>query len=404
MQPQLGSSSYRWYERRKRLNGWNPDHCQDTNTDPVRNLDYLAIRGTTVITSGRILQNIASVGQSLYPSADATYLLGSSSYRWYGVNAVNVNTTYLNGWDPNAHASRHLSGGADAITGWISPSHIGPRSDSDADTIFRTRNIADTLNLDHRFRPSTDNWGLLGTESYRWYGVYSSYGYFWGLRMRGSASAWLPWDTGTHAYLEPGSDGYSYIGTSYYRFYMVRAVNIVSGDLGFEDMQCLVCGKPFKENDSIVLKVRKVDKDNRQILVVPVHSECNPHELNPEMMKIHEEMLKPNRGNLPDEYRPKPTPPGNPEPLKEGEFEVISVTPENENTAMFNIVMWDGTRFSIPLPPDISEEELATKVHEYYNMIKEKERIEAELREKAKKKLKRDWSGYKGKIPAGKPS
>jgi hypothetical protein len=410
----IGSSSYRWYGvnavnvNTTYLNGWNPDAHASRHeyggADPVRNLDCLMIRGTMVITSDRVLQNIASVGQSLYPSIDAQLLLGSSSYRWYAVNAVNVNTTYLNGWNPNAHASRHLSGGADAITGWISPSHIGPRSDSAADTIFRTRNIADTLNVDHRFRPSTDNYGYLGTDSYRWWSIYSNYANHWILRMRSTAEIWLPYDTGIHAYLEPASDGYSYVGSSIYRFYMVRAVNIVSGDLGFEDMQCLVCGKPFKENDSIVLKVRKVDKDNRQILVVPVHSECNPHELNPEMMKIHEEMLKPNRGNLPDEYRPKATPPGNPEPLKEGEFEVISVTPENENTAMFNIIMWDGTRFSIPLPPDISEEELATKVHEYYNMIKEKERIEAELREKAKKKLKRDWSGYKGKIPAGKPS
>jgi hypothetical protein len=51
-------------------------------TDLVRNLDYLAIRGTTVITSGSVLQNIASVAQTLLPDTDNTYDLGSSSYRW----------------------------------------------------------------------------------------------------------------------------------------------------------------------------------------------------------------------------------------------------------------------------------------------------------------------------------
>jgi hypothetical protein len=80
-------------------------------SDLVRNLDYLAIRGTTVITSGRVLQNIASVAQTLLPDADNTRALGSSSYRW-----SDVRTALLNGWNPDAHASRHASGGADAVS------------------------------------------------------------------------------------------------------------------------------------------------------------------------------------------------------------------------------------------------------------------------------------------------
>ena len=48
------------------------------------NFDALALRigGTEVITSGRKLQNIASVVQTLLPDADNTYDLGSSSLRW----------------------------------------------------------------------------------------------------------------------------------------------------------------------------------------------------------------------------------------------------------------------------------------------------------------------------------
>jgi hypothetical protein len=77
------------------------------------NLDALALRigGTEVITSGRVLKNIASVAQTLLPDADNTYALGSSSYRW-----SDVRTALLNGWNPDSHASRHADGGSDEIT------------------------------------------------------------------------------------------------------------------------------------------------------------------------------------------------------------------------------------------------------------------------------------------------
>jgi len=48
------------------------------------NFDTLALRigGTEVLTSGRVLQNIASVAQTLLPDTDASRDLGSSIYRW----------------------------------------------------------------------------------------------------------------------------------------------------------------------------------------------------------------------------------------------------------------------------------------------------------------------------------
>ena len=56
------------------------------------NFDALALRigGTEVITSGRVLQNIASVAQTLLPSSDNAYDLGSESYRRRNIYDVSV--------------------------------------------------------------------------------------------------------------------------------------------------------------------------------------------------------------------------------------------------------------------------------------------------------------------------
>jgi len=59
-------------------------------TDDKFDASALRISGTEVITSGRVLQNIASVAQSLLPSSDNAYDLGSSSYRWANVYGVNI--------------------------------------------------------------------------------------------------------------------------------------------------------------------------------------------------------------------------------------------------------------------------------------------------------------------------
>ncbi|MHA1289089.1 MAG: LamG domain-containing protein [Candidatus Thorarchaeota archaeon] len=63
----LGSSTYKW------LNAFLSGYAD---------IGSLRISGTEVLTSGRALQNIASVAQTLLPDADATRDLGSSSYRW----------------------------------------------------------------------------------------------------------------------------------------------------------------------------------------------------------------------------------------------------------------------------------------------------------------------------------
>jgi hypothetical protein len=58
----LGTATLKWL-----LNGWNPDaHAgrhEYGGADQVRNLDYLAIRGTTVIDSDRIFKEITKIQQ-----------------------------------------------------------------------------------------------------------------------------------------------------------------------------------------------------------------------------------------------------------------------------------------------------------------------------------------------------
>jgi hypothetical protein len=198
-------------------------------SDLVRNLDYLAIRGTTVIDSSRNLSNIVNatisggtvtitpsgasypliftydgvdpclrsstgnygkLGTStyylywiysnygyfsyLYPRGGAgTGSIGDSSTKW---SAIYVNS--LNGWNPDAHVSRHESGGSDAISGWISPSNIGPRSDSATYLWFRTKNIAGSSAVDHKFCPTDANYGYLGDSTYYWYTTYANAAYY----------------------------------------------------------------------------------------------------------------------------------------------------------------------------------------------------------------------------------
>jgi len=71
------------------------------NVNDYLNLSSLQIGGTMVIDSNRVLQNISSIAQSLLPSSDNAFDLGSSSYKWRNVYAVNIYTgdlVFTNGW------------------------------------------------------------------------------------------------------------------------------------------------------------------------------------------------------------------------------------------------------------------------------------------------------------------
>jgi len=75
----------------------------DASITGFGDLGSLRIGGTEVITSGRVLQNITSVAQTLIPSSDNTYDLGSSSYFWRDVYIKN--RLYIGGTDVSLYRS-----------------------------------------------------------------------------------------------------------------------------------------------------------------------------------------------------------------------------------------------------------------------------------------------------------
>jgi len=277
---------------------------------------------------------------------------------------------------------------------------------------FALRDAANTGAVDHRFAPADDWHGCIGTLSRRWMDVYTAWAHIWHVCFRGAWDSYFPFEVNTHHSLVPYTDGYSYIGQTIagyiYRLNTIRTINLYTGDMCFEDTICPVCGEEFKVDDAIVLKVRAIDEESKAIRTVPVHAECNPHPLDPELMKIHEELLKPYRGSLPPHMKPKCwTEPhwrravGNPEPLKEGEFEVVSVTVEDENTMIVNCACWDGTTLSFPAPVDADEATIAGLAAKYYELVKRKEAEREARRERGRARLRRDWRGFKEKLRAG---
>lgn len=67
------------------------------------------------------------------------------------------------------------------------------------------------------------------------------------------------------------------LGTDALRWTRLRAVSIVSGDIGFDDDDCANCGKIFQQGEEVILRVRKIEriKNERPItLCVPVHAKC----------------------------------------------------------------------------------------------------------------------------------
>ena len=66
-------------------------------------------------------------------------------------------------------------GGWDRISGWISPKHIGPYSDTADIMRFRTKNKAGSAVLEHQFQPSDDGHGIFGVENAKWKEVHTLY-------------------------------------------------------------------------------------------------------------------------------------------------------------------------------------------------------------------------------------
>jgi hypothetical protein len=78
------------------------------------------------------------------------------------------------------HADRHVADGADPITGFISPSTIGPYSNTVGFLYFRTSNKDGSAILDHIFAPEAPGRGNIGDSTRRWRRIYAVEGDFSG--------------------------------------------------------------------------------------------------------------------------------------------------------------------------------------------------------------------------------
>jgi hypothetical protein len=82
--------------------------------------------------------------------------------------------------------------------------------------------------------------------------------------------------SGDRQFIPAVDDDWS-VGTAARRFTLVRAVTITSGDIGFDDAGCSICGRELATDDDLVLRVRDRDPAGtlrRVSYTVPVHAAC----------------------------------------------------------------------------------------------------------------------------------
>ncbi|RLE67006.1 MAG: hypothetical protein DRJ38_00100 [Thermoprotei archaeon] len=177
-------------------------------------LGSLKIGETEVITSGRVLQNFASIAQTLLPSSDSAYDLGSSSYKWRNgyiiTNVIGSGVSLPNGISGELHVGwRKYTSSGDYEISRIAiqpPFHTGgpfrvfARDDPSnahlalkygTNKIFEIRHngllwLFNTAYL-RTILPYSDNSHDLGSSSYRWRNLeLSGYGNLGSLRISGT--------------------------------------------------------------------------------------------------------------------------------------------------------------------------------------------------------------------------
>jgi hypothetical protein len=78
--------------------------------------------------------------------------------------------------------------------------------------------------------------------------------------------------------LVPASDNAGNLGSNANRWASIRAVTVTTGDLGFEDECCPVCGACFNTGEDVVWRIRrqKREGDGKTVsFAVPVHVGCS---------------------------------------------------------------------------------------------------------------------------------
>lgn len=76
--------------------------------------------------------------------------------------------------------------------------------------------------------------------------------------------------------LIPPADNAGILGSDARRFNRVRAVSVVSGDLGFDDLACPLCQRGFSVGETLALRVVRIERGMRGAITqtVPCHATC----------------------------------------------------------------------------------------------------------------------------------
>jgi len=237
-----------------------------SDTDVLRtddNFDALALRvgGTEVITSSRVLQNIAHTSTE--------FTLGHEG----GGRHLIINDI--------AGAKWSLSTGSYDLTFYKHKSDTDTweealRLEGDGAT-----NVPLGVTVSGFTRPKSDNTYDLGSASYRWRNLeIAGYGNLGSLKINGteviSSSRVLKNISNIDQSLLPLTDSSYNLGSSDLKWNAVYANHFYGtahyADIFFQDLVCPICNKHFKENDKLVLLVTKVLE--KEIRCVPAHLEC----------------------------------------------------------------------------------------------------------------------------------
>lgn len=228
-----------------RLNLTNPQRRWQIQNDASGN--FLVIDDTApavrfqIDANGKISQ-IASLAQDLLPDADLSHTLGSSALRWK-----------LNGWNPDAHASRHEAGGADPIHNL---EYLNVQGSTIIDSSRRLQNIASIIQdlylgknypiftiedtatgawfpVFHLKNPQRD-WVIQGGADGAFY-IYDNTAAATRLFIDTGGNVKAPTSLLSPNVLPYGGDNTGNVGTDTQRWSLIRGVTITSGDYCLEN-------------------------------------------------------------------------------------------------------------------------------------------------------------------------
>jgi len=230
------------------------DYLGNLKIDGDFDASALKIGGTEVLTSGRVLQNIASVAQSLLPSSDNTHNLGSSSYKWKNgyiiTNVIGSGLSLPNNIAGELHVGWRKYGTSGNYE--VSRIAIQPPFHTGGPFIVFARDEPTNAYLTLKY----------GTNKI--------------FEIRHNGLLWL-FNTAYLKTILPDANNAFDLGSSSYRWRNVHAVNLYGtahyADVYFQDLVCPLCHKRFKEHDKLVLIVTKVS--DKEIRCLPAHLECD---------------------------------------------------------------------------------------------------------------------------------